>query len=790
MTEEYKSVLKLVISEFKRPAQEAKKVVDDVRESLNQTGKIKPFSGAAAGAKEAANAIRGLKKEVSGAGGITAALGSLAGALGIALSVKALLDFGAACTQVAAEAQAAKAQFNQIFGSLAPEAERSLTSIAETAGTTANSMRSSFNQLAAFAKTTGMNTKDSLDLAERGLIAAADSAAFYDRELSEVTENLRSFLKGNYENDAALGLSATEYTRNVAAMSLYGKSFRDLSEAQKQLTLLKMVEDANKASGALGQAARESKNWTSQTRLLKEQCKEFMSIIGTGLIAVLTPVVEFANNTMRVLITVANTVGTVLSNLFGITFEEMAPVKDITASLTDFTEDLSGAYDDAADAADGHTDAAKRAAAAMRQLMGFDKINKLSAQSSGSSGGGGSGGNANGTGSSPTGDYSSVVPRAADNVLAQTERKLVDWGGGIRDLLSDLWNGFLDLLDRIRGFQLPAIELPDLTISPNWENNAKKVIEKAKNAFDEAVFNTTINYFDIDQQSITVNVQLAQDGWSTVSDYVYKRRGGSGGGGSFEDGYHLPILVELVKNNWNSLVDWVSGKKTAVEAAVSLAQKDWTTVKEWVKGYIGGDISKAVGLARDGWSNVKDWVGKSMGSGVNKAIGLAKDGWSSVGSWVKGKLGSAVSFSIKLAKGWSGSVARALGLTNLWTKFQIKLPKVNVTWSGSPVKLPHFSLKWNARGGILDGATIFGMMGSTLLGGGEAGREAVLPLDSNTGWMDKIADRVAQRVGSSSGSNQPIVVKVELDGRVVAESTIREWRSQARQGRHPLSGLV
>lgn len=62
----------------------------------------------------------------------------------------------------------------------------------------------------------------------------------------------------NFENDAALGLSATETTRNAAANEAFGKSFKDLSEGQKQLTLLKMVEDANKVSGAMGMAAKES----------------------------------------------------------------------------------------------------------------------------------------------------------------------------------------------------------------------------------------------------------------------------------------------------------------------------------------------------------------------------------------------------------------------------------------------------------------------------------------------------------------------------------------------------
>ena len=122
-----------------------------------------------------------------------------------------------------------------------------------------NRMKGSYTQIAAFAKTTGMDTSDAMDLANRSMRAVADSAAFYDRSLEETTESLQSFLKGNYENDAALGLSSTETTRNAAANELYGKSFNELSEAQKQLTLLQMVEDANAASGALGQAARDAR---------------------------------------------------------------------------------------------------------------------------------------------------------------------------------------------------------------------------------------------------------------------------------------------------------------------------------------------------------------------------------------------------------------------------------------------------------------------------------------------------------------------------------------------------
>ena len=70
------------------------------------------------------------------------------------------------------------------------------------------------------------------------------------------------------------------------------------------------------------------------------------------------------------------------------------------------------------------------------------------------------------------------------------------------------------------------------------------------------------------------------------------------------------------------------------------------------------------------------------------------------------------------------------------------------------------------------------------------GREAVAPLESNTGWMDTLADMAAARMGGQGGSGQPIRVQVILDGKVVAESTVRQLRNQARGRNYPLAELV
>lgn len=74
-----------------------------------------------------------------------------------------------------------------------------------------------------------------------------------------------------------------------------------------------------------------------------------------------------------------------------------------------------------------------------------------------------------------------------------------------------------------------------------------------------------------------------------------------------------------------------------------------------------------------------------------------------------------------------------------WSLPKLKMPSIGIKgkFSINPPSVPKFSIKWNAEGGILTKPTIFGKSGNTFLGGGEAGAEAILPIDTLKAYINE-----------------------------------------------------
>lgn len=118
----------------------------------------------------------------------------------------------------------------------------------------------------------------------------------------------------------------------------------------------------------------------------------------------------------------------------------------------------------------------------------------------------------------------------------------------------------------------------------------------------------------------------------------------------------------------------------------------------------------------DSLGKTADKVGKWFGDIKDSAAKSFDDAWKSVKKVIDKITGL---FPLKLGKIFDN----------------IKIPKISVSGGEAPYgiagfgKLPSFHVKWNAEGGILTQPTIFGQVGNTMLGGGEAGKEAIAPID-------------------------------------------------------------
>ncbi|MCS8593074.1 phage tail tape measure protein [Enterococcus faecium] len=178
-------------------------------------------------------------------------------------------------------------------------------------------------------------------------------------------------------------------------------------------------------------------------------------------------------------------------------------------------------------------------------------------------------------------------------------------------------------------------------------------------------------------------------------------------------------------------------------------------------GIVGGPVVVALGIfvaavagaitVIKNWGSITDWFSDKW----NKL----KEWWSKFWSQFSGPADAAfkiLSNSVKtLVSFMFGSFDDKLNAIKKLFKFlKLKIPKIELP------PMPHFSLKWSsnkvfgkkisypsgidvkwfADGGILTKPTIFGTSGNKLLGGGEAGKEAVAPLDKLMAYIQKAVD--------------------------------------------------
>lgn len=220
-------------------------------------------------------------------------------------------------------------------------------------------------------------------------------------------------------------------------------------------------------------------------------------------------------------------------------------------------------------------------------------------------------------------------------------------------------------------------------------------------------------------------------------------------------------IIGWVKDNWQGLLLLILNP---FAGAFKLVYDNCEGFRTFVDNF----IAKVKDFFKKGFEKVKEFIINPITSAKDKAISIFENIKTKVTEKING-----------LKDKIKGIVETIKGFFDFEFKTpKIKVPKFGITPDGWKVddllkgKIPKLSIKWNAEGGVFDRPTIV-PYGNTLQGLGEAGAEAIVPLEKNTQWLDKIAERLG------AGSNKPVVLNV--DGKVFAQTSINTINELTRQ---------
>ncbi|HEW7219818.1 TPA: phage tail tape measure protein [Streptococcus pneumoniae] len=611
-----------------------------------------------------------------------------------------LVEVGKEALEAAAQMQASNAQFTTVFGDMETQAREALNAIGQEMDIVPERLQGSFTQMASFAKTSGLDTAQALDLTSRATRAAADGAAFYDKSIESVSESLQSFLKGNFANDAALGISATETTRNAAANKLYGKSFKDLSEAQKQLTLLQMVEDGNKLSGALGQAARESDGLENVMGNLKQAGTNALSAIGQPLLEMMIPVFQTLATIVKGVAELFNSLPDPVKDfivILGVALTIVGALAPIFLTLQAVFMSSFGAM-----------------IAAALPIIGI---------------------------------ISGVVVAIA--AIVAIVKYLWETNEDFRDAVTTVWNAILEVINAVVSEISNFVMSIFGTVVTWWTENQELIRTSAETVWNAiyTVISTILDILGPLLQAGWDNIQLIiTTTWEIIKIVV-------------ETAINVVLgviqaVMQIITGDWSGAWETIKGVFSTVWQAIqSIVQ----TIFSAIQSYISNILNGISGTVSNIWNSIKDTV-----SNVLNAISSTV---SSVWEGIKSTISSAINGARDAV---SSAIEAIKGLFNFNISWpHIPLPHFYVSGSANPLDwlsqgVPSIGIEWYAKGGIMTKPTIFGMNGNNIMVGGEAGNEAVLPLNDKT--LGAIGRGIAQTMGGTSPT-----INITITGNTVRE---------------------
>lgn len=194
--------------------------------------------------------------------------------------------------QTAADQEALDSLASATFGELESAANGVFDSIGKDTNMLSQQLKSVGTSAFMQFKGAGVDAAEAMTMMDKYIRLAADGAAAYNMSVDEADTRLRSFLRGNTEAGDSIGLQVSESTRASKAMEVYGKKWQALTEAQKQMLMLNIVDAIYDQTNVIGQAAREGHEWANVINKLDAAQDTLLKHIGKPFKDALTPFIE------------------------------------------------------------------------------------------------------------------------------------------------------------------------------------------------------------------------------------------------------------------------------------------------------------------------------------------------------------------------------------------------------------------------------------------------------------------------------------------------------------------